>query len=388
MKLLFYQISYLDYDLKQVFKEKSIEFDTFAWKFANNNHDDAFLDWFEKNVDTRRYDALFSIDYWPLLSHVCQKNNLKYVAWSYDTPPNVVNIEETLGNTVNSVFWFDRTQYEQYKNEGFNNVYYLPLGVNRTRLGALKVSGAEHKKYDTEVSLVGKLYDSDYSFIMSLMSNAYKDYFDTLIDTQGKLFDRYIIDDMITPAMMNEINAYIRECHPEADFVLLKEALTYALASEVTKRERIILLSLCGGRFDTRLYSYQDNQIIKNIKRFPAVDYVTEMPLVFRCSKINLNPAFCMIQSGASLRTLDIMGAGGFLLTRPQQELIEMYKDGEDMVVYRNIPDAVEKCKFYLEHDELREKIAKNGCRKTLEDNSLQDRVDTIFNVVFRKIFH
>lgn len=381
MKLLFYKMSYLDYDLELIFKEKAIQYDSFGWKFKNNNRDDEFILWFEQNINLRNYAACFSIDYWPLLSELCQKYNVPYIAWSYDTPPNVLNIEETLGNSVNHIFWFDKTQYQQYKNEGYDTVYHMPLGVNSTRLGALKASASQHAKYDTEVSLVGKLYDSKYLELLSLMSNTYKTFFETLVNTQGNIFDRYIIDDMITSNMVADINNQIHAQHPGSDLYIPREALTYAVASEVTKRERIILLTLCGSRFKTRLYSYQDNSIIKNIERFPAVDYVTEMPLVFQCSKINLNPAFCMIQSGASLRAMDIMGAGGFMLSRLQYELLDLYKENDELVIYYNYEDAIDKLNYYMTHDDIRCKIAENGRRKTLTEHSLQKRLADIFAI-------
>lgn len=381
MKLLFYQMSFLDYDLEMVFRENGISFDKFRYKFKDNNHDDEFLFWFERNYDLRKYDVLFSIDYWPLLSELCQKYNVPYVAWSYDTPPNVKNIEETLGNEFNHVFWFDRTQYQLYKSQGFDTVHHMPLGVNSTRLGNLKVSQSEHQKYDTDISLVGKLYDSDYQKILTFMSDEYRQYFDTLVKTQGKIFDRYIIDDMVTKNMVEDINLIIRRNHPDSDFVIPREAITYATASEVTRRERIILLTLCGSRFKTRLYSYQDSEVIQNVERRPPVDYVKEMPLVFRCSKINLNPAFCMIQSGASLRAMDILGAGGFMISRMQYELLDLYKVDEDLVIYKDYQDAVDKINFYMNHDDLRMKIAQNGQRKTLTEHSLQRRIEDIFKI-------
>ncbi len=383
MRLLYYAFSYLDTDIANILISKGIGIQTIDRKFKDNNHDDSFVEWFEKNVDTSCFDCCFSVDYWPVVSELCQKHGLLYIAWSYDTPPNVKNIERTLGNDVNRVFWFDRTQYRQYKDEGFDNVYHMPLGVNRVRMEALKASPQQHAKYDTDISLVGKLYDSDYQFLLSVMPEAYRSFFETLVDTQGKLFDRYIIDQMVTDRMAAEITACIAKDHPELKLTVPREALTYAAASEVTKRERIILLTLCGKRYATRLYSYQDNEIIQNVERMPAVDYLTEMPYVFQCSKINLNPAFCMIESGASLRALDILGAGGFLLTRHQQELTEMFKDGEEIVVYKDFGDAIDKVGYYMRNEEEREKIALNGRRKALEQHSLQQRLDEILKIAF-----
>ena len=154
------------------------------------------------------------------------------------------------------------------------------------------------------------------------------------------------------------------------------------MACEVTRRNRIILLSLCGARYDTRFYSYQNSEVIKNVKKCGEVDYLREMPQIFACSKINLNPSLRIIQTGIPLRAFDIMGAGGFLLSNYQEELLEHFVNEEEMVVYESMEDAVAKIDFYLRHEELRVKIAENGKRKTLKEHSLQDRLDQILSVL------
>ena len=154
------------------------------------------------------------------------------------------------------------------------------------------------------------------------------------------------------------------------------------MASEVTRNERLILLSLCGRRYDTKFYSYDNSEVIKGVHRCGAVDYVTEMPKVFACSKININPSLRIIQTGIPQRAFDIMGAGGFLLSNYQAELAEYYVNEEDMVIYEGIEDAIDKMAFYLGHEDIRAKIAQNGRAKTLEFHTMQGRVETIFKTV------
>ena len=157
--------------------------------------------------------------------------------------------------------------------------------------------------------------------------------------------------------------------------------MSYAMASEVTRRDRIVLLSLMGARFDTRLYSYQNSEVIKNVKKYPPVNYRTEMPKIFACSKINLNPSLRIIQTGIPLRAFDIMGAGGFLLSNRQEELLELFEDGREMAAYEGLEDAVDKAAFYLQHDDLRKKIAENGRKKTFDEYSLLNRMKKIFSI-------
>ena len=115
--------------------------------------------------------------------------------------------------------------------------------------------------------------------------------------------------------------------------------------------------------------------MLQGVKCCGTVNYFDEMPYVFAASKINLNISVKGIQSGIPLRAYDVMSSGGFLLSNYQAELVEMFTYGEEMVVYESMEDAVEKCYFYLEHEDLRRKIAKNGKQKVFEEHNMADRI-------------
>lgn len=383
MKILVYEWnSYLQYDIYAILKEKQVCFEIFSWMFRDKNEDEEFERWFKGTISISEFDILFSINYWPLLSKMCQLSGVKYVAWCYDNPLNVERIEETISNTVNLVFLFDRVQFLKYKNAGIDTVYHMPLGVNRTRLAQFEVSDKDYQRYKSEVSFVGNLYESHLQDIVAPLDEYMKGYITSLIDIQLRIYGYYFFDEIVTDEMISNINAQYKKKQQDTKFCLSKEALTFAMASEVTRRERLILLSLCGKRFDTHLFSYQDCELLVQIKKRSSVDYVREMPAVFRSSKINLNPSLKIIQTGIPLRAFDIMGAGGFLLSNYQEELLELYENERDLVVYESMEDAIEKIDFYLKHEDIRRKILENGRRKTLEEHSLQERLVEILKIV------
>ena len=64
---------------------------------------------------------------------------------------------------------------------------------------------------------------------------------------------------------------------------------------------------------------------------------------------------------------MDVLAAGGFLLTGYQPEIGEYFQDGEDLVMAMTPEEMVDKAAYYLEHDEEREAIARNGQKKVLE---------------------
>lgn len=383
MKLLIYQWnSYLQYDICEICKEKNISFEVFEWKFQSKNCDEPFMDWFKKSVDKNAYDAVLSVNYYPVISEACMTKGIKYIAWCYDNPLNVERIEETLNNPVNYVFLFDKIQFWNYAQKGFETVYHLPLGVNRTRLSKLEVSQNDYQKYNAEVSFVGNLYESKIHEVMAPMNEYTKGYLQSLMNVQEKIYGYYLFDELVTEELIEDINSQYLLKQPDTKFRLNKAALTFAMASEVTRKDRLVLLNLCGRRYKTKFYSYNSSELIKNVITCGGVDYVTQMPKVFACSKINLNPSLRIIQTGIPLRAFDIMGAGGFLLSNFQEELTEHFINGEDMVVYDSMEDALDKMQFYLSHEELRSKIAENGRRKTLEEHSLQKCIEKIFDAV------
>ncbi len=76
---------------------------------------------------------------------------------------------------------------------------------------------------------------------------------------------------------------------------------------------------------------------------------------------------------------MDILGAGGFLLSNYQPEIAENFIDGQDVVMYESIEDALEKAVFYKEHEEIRRRIAASGHDKAAELFSYDKQLGRIF---------
>lgn len=377
MKILHYNWnSYLEKDIFDSYKALNIDYNCFSWSFSDKNYDEAFLEYF-KRFDLRNYCALFSINYWPLLSHVCQQANIPYIAWCYDNPLNVREIELSLGNPVNKVFCFDRTQALNYNALGYRTVFHMPLGVNHRRLSKIGPT----TKYSSEISFVGKLYESATDMIMNMSDSYTQGYLQSIINCQQNLYGSFIIDAAVDSAILSHMNSYYETTYPSSNFHLQKQELVYALACEVTRRDRIILLSLCGTRYQTKFYSYNDSSIIKGVERLPSVDYWDEMPYIFASSKINLNPCLRAIQSGIPLRAFDIMGCGGFLLSNYQEELYELFQNDNHLALYDSYEDAIDKIDFYLRNEELRSQIALNGRNEVLTNHTIDLRLKEIFKI-------
>ena len=130
-----------------------------------------------------------------------------------------------------------------------------------------------------------------------------------------------------------------------------------------------------------RLYTPQPTPFLSEVENKGPIQYQNEMPLAFKYSKINLNITLRSIQNGIPLRAMDIMGAGGFLLTNYQADFERHFIPDEDYVYYGSREELLDKVRYYLVHEEERARIAENGCRKVRETHTYAHRVREMFEI-------
>ena len=342
-------------------------------------NDESFKTRMERDLKSGHYDLVLTTNFWPVVSKVCKAKDIKYVSWFFDSPPNLPTAE-CMEYECNRIYFFARADYEKYKAMGLDNVYYLPLAVNVDRLSKVAV---DEGKFGSEISFVGRLYESMLPALMSHMDDYQKGFIDGIIKIQLQLYGGYIIDDVITEEFTESVRKRYKSLSDKAIQVSQKE-LAWAVASHVTHLERMTLLSILGKRHQVKLYTFElsedEKRILESVEFCGSVDYLSEMPQVFSASKINLCPVLKANKSGIPLRALDVMGCGGFLLSSYQSELYEYFLDGEECVMYTSLEDAIAKADFYLAHDDLRQQIANAGRARIEEAFRYEDRIEELLS--------
>lgn len=383
MNILLYDFlnSYIQYDLVYYLEKAGHKCANVLYREGVDKYEDEkFTARMEKDLSDGNFDLVLTTNFWPVVSKVCKKHDIKYVSWFFDSPPNLPTAE-CMEYECNRIFFFARADYERYKALGLSNVYYLPLAVNAERLSALRV---DEKKYGCEISFVGKLYESMLPAMMSHMDEYQRGYIDGVVKTQLQLYGGYIVDDVITEEFSESVRKRYRELSEKAIQISRME-LAWAVASHVTHLERMTLLSVLSGRHQVKLYTFEltedEKRLLPNVEYCGAVDYLKEMPQVFAASKINLCPVLKANRSGIPLRALDVMGAGGFLLSSYQSELAEYFYDGQECVLYTSLEDAIAKADFYLAHEDIRQQIAAAGRARIQEAFGYEDRIEALLSV-------
>lgn len=101
--------------------------------------------------------------------------------------------------------------------------------------------------------------------------------------------------------------------------------------------------------------------------------YGEEISKLFAVSKIHLNFLREQNRDSHNVRTLEIPGYGGFLLTqRSREQAEELYVEGKEIACFDSVDELKEKITYYLEHEDERLAIARAGyARATAEHQAI-----------------
>ena len=319
-------------------------------------------------------DAVFSFNFFPFVSKVCNKENIRYISWVYDCP-HVSLYSYTILNPCNSVYVFDRELYTEFHNAGINTVHYLPLAANTKRLDAMEEGAKLPYRYD--ISMVGALYTEVHRLFdrMETLSDYARGYLEGLMRAQMKVQGYNFVQECLGPVMDDLYKALPLDSNPDGAETREYLYAQYVINRKITGLERTILLRAISRKHTFDLFTFDDGFTMKNLRNHGQVDPYDEMPRVFKQSKINLNITLRSIKSGIPLRGFDIMGSGGFLLSNFQADFLDLFVPGEDFVYYESEEDLLKKIDYYLVHDKEREEIAKNGHDKIAARHTYRHRV-------------
>lgn len=371
MKVLFWQWSaFMQKGMENALKKLNIDYDVFIYQLNDWENDYEFARQLYNKLMERPYDKILSVNYTPLISRLCDKMGIEYVAWVYDSPIHIRDIS-TLSNDCNRVYFFDRGQADNYNKAGIKQALHMPLAADAS---VWKYDNKNMKKYACDVAMVGKLYQSDFNYLIGPLDEYSRGVLEGFISSQEIIYGAYLLDELITDELISKLNIQYRKASG-GKFQVQKAELEYACACEVTGRERLKALALLSNRYDTHIHSKDKDSRLDKAKHLGYVDYYTEMPSVFCAAKVNLNISLKTIRTGIPLRVLDVLSCGGFLVTNYQEELLEYFEPGVDLVMYEDIKDLVLKVDYYLKHDEERKRIAENGRLKVKKYFGFEDRL-------------
>jgi SAM-dependent methyltransferase len=108
-----------------------------------------------------------------------------------------------------------------------------------------------------------------------------------------------------------------------------------------------------------------------------------EMYRIYRRAKIVVNRHGEIAQGFANnMRLFEATGSGALVLTEEAPNLCHLFLPGQEIACYSNAEDLVRKVRYYLEHDDERDRIAKAGRDATHARHTFEKRGERIDGVL------
>lgn len=336
---------------------------------------------------------VFSINFFPAVSDICQIYKIPYVCWTVDCPVMEL-FSPALANDCNRIFMFDKAQYEYFRNINPDRIFHLPLATNVNRWDRVisEASPKDLNRFSSDISFIGSLYaeKDPYDKIQGL-SEYTKGYVEGMIVVQLQVYGYNMFEDLLNahPDVMKDFMEHVPDLtqSPYAPYFSPSYIIAHHfIGMHAAVEERHRLLSMISEDHTVDLYTFSDTGRLPKVRNRGGAKTLTEMPLIFHQSRINLNITIRPIQTGLSLRVFDILGCGGFLLTNYQQELGELYEIGKDVEVFTSKEELADKTAYYLTHETERQKIARNGYEKTRALHTYETRIGEMIRTVYQTI--
>ena len=323
-------------------------------------------------------DFVFSINFFPYLSEVCNLFKLTYLCWIVDSP--VLELySAAIARECNRVFIFDRALFEEISPMNPKRVFHLPLAANVSEKEELfrNTDNRIKRKFSHDLAFVGSLYTEKCPYdLVKGLSEGTRGYLEGIMDAQRFVYGYYFIEDLLNDDIINEFKVCLPRFFslPYGNFLTDKRTVAqFYIGNKISAAERVETFTMLAECFNTYIYTASDTGKIPNIHNMGTARTLTEMPVIFNQSKININITSKMIRTGLPLRIFDVLSSGGFLISNYQEEIPELFDPGEDLVVYESLEELKYLAGYYMSHDKERKAIAERGFIK-LRDNYTYDK--------------
>lgn len=370
--------------IENAMTKKGYEVVKFNRKCDNYDTDLNYLNNLSKLIEDTSPDIVFSINFLPIVSKVCNVYRIAYYSWVYDCPEMHL-YSKAMYNDVNRIFIFDKIMYERLKVKSPDTIYYLPLATEPVEDFDNWITEYEKQRFSHDITFIGSLYNEEKRQYHQLdtMPEYYKGYIEGLAEAQINVFGYNFIMDSMSDEFVRDIKNRLGYAAIDDYEVNDREVIAdHYIGMYASSLDRIRTLQIIANVHKVSIYTDSDISMLDNIECCGIADSITMTPKIYHMSKINLNITMKPIQSGIPLRVFDVLGSQGFLISNYQPEIAEYFTIGEDLVVYDSMNDLRDKIIYYLENEDERKRISYNGYKKVKELYTYENMLSLMFEEI------
>lgn len=310
-----------------------------------------------------------------------------YISIIWDAP--YIKMYTPFGKLENCWFSvFDKLDAERFRKAGLKHVLYQPLAVNAYDICKWKLPKKLKGRYVNDICFVGSLYSNNaYDKELNGMPESMHSYFESIFEEAAFHWDGH---NRVYGKTGAEMIRYLQMIMPDFELANVYDVddcqlfeIAYLLR-KLANIERICVLNMLAEYFQVTCHTYQDSGVdkLKGVRVLPPVTYGETLSTIFAGSKINLNISLKGIEGGTPKRIMDICGVGGFALTNYCEETAELFKEDQEIVMFKTPEELLEKADYYLKHEDLRKQIAMAGQKKVLQNYTYDKQLRQLMNWV------
>jgi len=247
-----------------------------------------------------------------------------------------------------------------------------------------KVWGLNYPDYDKTFDEISKDYD-----VVLLIENYNNGWLPSISNFKGlKMFwsiDSHMIPrEHVMTCFSNKIDIVLNAIESHSKYFqgiksyYLPNAYPDDLIDYKTNIQKITDVGFCGNIINRG--DWIDS--IPNIKKDVFV-IGDDMVNTVNSYKIHFNRN---LADDLNYRTFETLGCKTFLLTNETENLRNLFKIGEHLDVYTTKQDLLDKVKYYLEHEDIRNKIAESGYNYVRENHTFVNRAQEILTIIKENI--
>jgi spore maturation protein CgeB len=102
-------------------------------------------------------------------------------------------------------------------------------------------------------------------------------------------------------------------------------------------------------------------RIAPGVDLAPILDAAAGAPALFAASDVNVNVTAAQMPTAVNSRVFDVPACGGFLVTDAQEDVFELFREGDEVVVWRDHAELADKVRFHLAHPEARRPVVERA---------------------------
>nr|CAJ71380.1 hypothetical protein kustc0635 [Candidatus Kuenenia stuttgartiensis] len=146
------------------------------------------------------------------------------------------------------------------------------------------------------------------------------------------------------------------------------------------KKLHLFNVQIYGSGWHRAVVSFRG---IPNIHLMNKSVHLEDFSRVIKRSKICLNILTIENRDQTNLRNFEIPACKGFQLCNRTPQLLKIFKEGEEIALYENEQELIDKIRYYLDHEEARIKVAENGFKAVINgDHTYKSRCKQLISAV------